>query len=71
MRIAPVAPIGWPRATAPPFGFTLAGSRPSCFVTVMACTAKASLDSITSMSAGLRPDFSNTRLTAGIGPRPM
>src|SRR5438105_3973104 len=37
----------------------------------IARTANASFDSITSMSAGLSPAFSNTRFTAGIGPRPM
>src|SRR5712671_2147972 len=63
----PVAPMGWPSATAPPLGFTFAGSSPRSFVTAIACTANASLDSITSMSAGLRPAFSKTFLTAGVG----
>src|SRR3954447_22493734 len=68
---APVAPIGCPRATAPPFGLTLAGSRSSSFMTARAWAAKASLSSMTPMSSRLSPALSSARLTAGTGPMPM
>ena len=44
VRIAPVAPTGWPSAIAPPFGFTFAGSSPSPLLTASACAAKASFE---------------------------
>src|ERR1044072_3786724 len=69
----PVAPIGWPSATAPPLALTFAGSRPRSLVTAIACTAKASFDSITSMSAGLSPALFGpppTPPAAGPGTRP-
>ncbi len=71
IRIAPVAPTGWPSAMAPPFGFTLAGSRPSPLVTASACAAKASFDSITSKSSTVRPVRASSFSTAGTGPIPI
>src|SRR4026209_809282 len=62
--------MGCPSATAPPFGLTFAGSSARSLVTAMACTAKASFDSITSMSAGLSPAFPNTRRPAGTRAEP-
>ncbi len=40
---APEAPIGWPKATAPPRTLTFSGSMPSSRTTATACTEKASL----------------------------
>ena len=49
--------MGWPSATAPPFGFTFRDrSRGRC-ETAQAWAAKASLDSITSISSMVRPAF--------------
>src|SRR5712692_380236 len=47
---APLAPIGWPRATAPPLTLTFSGLSLSWRVTAMAATAKASLSSTRSTS---------------------
>jgi hypothetical protein len=51
----PLAPIGWPSATAPPFTFTMASSSPSSWVERRATAAKASLISTRSRSAGATP----------------
>src|SRR4051812_12692097 len=40
---APEAPIGWPRAQAPPCTFTLSCGRPCSFIAAIVTTAKASL----------------------------
>ena len=69
--IAPVAPIGWPSEMPEPFGLTLAGSRPSSLLTAQAWAAKASLASITSMSATVRPARSSALREAETGPMPM
>src|SRR5919197_904515 len=42
---APLAPIGWPSATAPPFTFTSSSSKPSIRVTCSATAANASFTS--------------------------
>jgi len=47
---APLAPMGWPRATAPPFTFIFFGLSLSWRVTAMAATAKASFSSTRSTS---------------------
>src|SRR6266852_423659 len=47
---APEAPMGWPRATAPPFTLTISGLSLSWRVTAMAATAKASFSSTRSTS---------------------
>ena len=53
---APDMPSGWPRAMAPPFGFTLASSAASPRrSTARPWAAKASFSSITSMSLIVRP----------------
>ena len=68
---APVAPIGWPSAIAPPFGLTFSSSSPSSSITASACAANASLSSITPISSSERPLRSSTLRTAGTGPMPM
>ena len=45
--IAPVAPIGWPRAMAPPFGLVLAGSRLSSWLQAQATLAAVDYITIT------------------------
>src|SRR5207302_2781819 len=47
---APEAPIGWPRAMAPPFTLTRAQSHPRARPSASACTANASFASIRSQS---------------------
>ena len=47
---APLAPIGWPSAIAPPCTFTLAGSSFSSRTTASDCAANASFSSIRSRS---------------------
>src|SRR3990167_385940 len=69
--IAPVAPTGWPREMPEPFGLTLAGSKSSSRATAQAWAAKASLASITSRSATLRPARCRARRVAGNGPKPI
>ena len=68
---APEQPMGWPRAMAPPFGLVLAMSRPRPRETAMACAAKASLDSITSIWSSVTPPFFSASLEAGMGPSPI
>ena len=60
MIAAPVAPIGWPRAIAPPLGLTFSSSRPRSSMTASACAANASLSSITPISSSERPARSST-----------
>ena len=67
MSIAPVAPIGWPRAMAPPLTLTRSGSRPSSRIVLSGTAAKASLISQRSMSATLMPARSRQRCAAGPG----
>src|SRR4051794_26327319 len=52
---APLMPIGWPSAMAPPLGLTFSGSMPSSRVDTMPTAAKASLSSTRSRSAGSIP----------------
>src|SRR4030095_10495243 len=48
---APDAPMGWPRATAPPFTFTFSGSAPSIFVELRTTEENASFSSTRSTSS--------------------
>ena len=64
---APLAPIGWPRATAPPFGFTIASSTSSMRVACTATPAKASLTSSTPRSAAPTPTFLSALSIASAG----
>mmetsp|Transcript_30700 Transcript_30700/g.73591 ORF Transcript_30700/g.73591 Transcript_30700/m.73591 type:complete len:229 (-) Transcript_30700:495-1181(-) len=68
---APLAPMGWPIAMAPPLTLTLAGSQPMPLFTLSACAAKASLASTRSRSSCFHPAFPSAAFTAGIGPVPM
>ena len=64
---APVAPMGWPKATAPPFTLTFTGSSPSSRLIASDTDEKASLISNRSMSLMERPVSFNTRLMASTG----
>src|SRR2546426_1218704 len=68
---APDAPIGCPRAIAPPLTLTLAGSQPRSLFTAQACAAKASLASTRSRSSAFQPPFLSAAREDGIGPVPM
>ncbi|MCY1442652.1 hypothetical protein D9M71_590290 [compost metagenome] len=72
-RRAPLAPSGWPRAMAPPFGLTRASSSamPRSRVTARPWAAKASFSSMTSKSATDRFRRSSSLRTAGTGPMPI
>lgn len=52
-------PIGWPRDTAPPWIFTLLGSRSNNFWFAITTTLKASLISQRTISFLLTPVFFN------------
>ena len=68
MRIrAPVAPIGWPSATAPPLTLTLFGSSPNSRLIARETAENASLISYRSMSPIARPVFLSTSLIASTG----
>ena len=56
---------------APPFTLILSASQPRPLFTANACTAKASLASIRSISAIFQPAFSRHFLVAGTGPVPI
>src|SRR5690349_16627160 len=49
VNLAPVQPSGCPSAIAPPLTLTRAGSMPASRITARACTANASLSSMTSI----------------------
>mmetsp|Transcript_5173 Transcript_5173/g.18074 ORF Transcript_5173/g.18074 Transcript_5173/m.18074 type:complete len:318 (+) Transcript_5173:16-969(+) len=70
-HLAPVAPRGWPRAMAPPLGFTLLASSPSLLTQYVACEAKASLSSYRSTSFGVSPAALVAAGIATAGPMPM
>ena len=60
-------------AIAPPFGFTRlsSGSTSSSFRQPSTCVAKASLISMTSMSASVSPALASALRDAGTGPSPI
>ena len=64
---APEQPIGWPRATAPPWTFTVDGSRSSSFMFASATAEKASLTSWYWMSYIVMPDRVRSFSTALAG----
>src|SRR3972149_2547410 len=67
-------PSGWPSAMAPPLGLTCSASSgsPSMRSTAKAWAANASLSSITSICASLRPRRSSSlRLPGGGGGAPV
>src|SRR5262252_5909907 len=67
---APVAPIGWPWATAPPSTLTMSSGNPSSRATTIAIAAKASLISIRSTERISQPARCSACLTAGNGSEP-
>ncbi len=68
---APLAPIGCPRAIAPPLTFTFCGSKPSVLPTARNCAANASLASIRSISESVSPLSCSALCVAGTGPIPI
>ena len=68
---APLMPIGWPRAMPPPVTFSRSRSNFSSRSQAITCAANASLISISSKSASVRPVRSRTFCVAGTGPMPM
>ncbi len=70
VSFAPVQPSGWPRAMAPPLGFTRVGSSPACWITARDWAPKASLSSITAMSLRERPASFSALGMAKTGPMP-
>src|SRR3546814_931194 len=67
MMRAPLAPIGWPMAVAPPWMLTLSCGMPRSFIANMVTQAKASLISNRSTSAIFQPVFSSRRSIAPMG----
>src|SRR5262249_7737860 len=63
----PLAPIGWPSATAPPFTLTRSQSQPSASPSASACAANASFASIRSKWPIWTPIFFISFCTASIG----
>ena len=68
---APEAPTGWPRGIAPPLTLVISCSRPSRRIQPMVWAAKASLISMSPMSAMARPSRLSSFPVAGTGPYPM
>ena len=68
---APVAPIGWPSAIAPPLTLTRERSSGSSRAQAITWAANASLSSMRSMSERLRPVFFKRAFIAGTGPIPI
>jgi hypothetical protein len=64
---APVAPIGWPSAIAPPLALTRSLSAPVSASHASTTDANASLTSNKSMSETARPARARACLVAGIG----
>ena len=71
VMIAPVAPMGWPHAIAPPSGFTFASSSPRSRMIGIACAANASFNSIQPSCSTLTPLRSRIFSIAGLGAYPM
>jgi hypothetical protein len=67
---APLAPIGWPCAMAPPSTLTTSSAKPISRRHASAMAAKASLISTRSTSATDQPARCNAWRTAGTGPTP-
>ena len=67
ISMPPVAPIGWPRAIAPPLTLTFSGSRSRSRIVFRGTAAKASLISHRSMSSTFMPARSRHFCDAGPG----
>src|SRR4028119_1636009 len=70
VSFVPVAPIGWPRAMAPPFTFILSVSRPTSRTTASTWAANASLNSMRSMSSSGSPACASASGAAALRRRP-
>ena len=66
-------PSGWPKAMAPPFGFRRGSlsANPHSRIDANPWAAKASFNSMTSISAKLRPARPSALFAAGTGPIPI
>ena len=64
---APLAPIGWPNAQAPPLTLTIAWLMLSSVMSAIGTTAKASLTSHKSTSCTRQPVFASSFCTAPTG----
>ncbi len=67
MILAPLAPIGWPNAIAPPFTFTFSRLNPAIFSLTSTTDANASFTSNKSISSTDSPVFVKSRLMASPG----
>ena len=67
MMRAPLAPIGWPSAQAPPWMLTRSCDTSSSCISAIGTTAKASLTSQRSTSLTVQPVFLNSLATAPTG----
>ena len=67
MSMAPVAPIGWPSAIAPPFTFTRSGSSSRSRIVLSGTAANASLTSHRSMSVTYIPALAEAALGCRAG----
>src|SRR5262245_32565727 len=68
---APVHPIGWPSAIAPPLTFSRSEEIGTSRTTASTCAAKASFNSTRSKSSIFRPVRAVSFWMAGTGPMPM
>src|SRR5271165_5185983 len=71
VRREPVAPIGWPRAIAPPLTLTMLRSSSMIFSQARYWAANASLNSTSWMSSSVMPARASALGVATVGPRPM
>ena len=71
MMRAPVIPNGWPRAIAPPCGFSFSSGMSHSSMIGITWAANASFSSTTSTSPIVMPARSSTFLIAPIGATPM
>jgi len=69
--LAPVAPRGWPKAIAPPSKFNFCFSIPKSFMQARDCDAKASFNSIISISFIDKLALLSALLEAPMGPYPI
>src|SRR6266508_1419727 len=71
VSLVPVAPIGCPRAMAPPLTLTFSMSIPRSLMTARVWEAKASFSSTRSMSSRRSPVSSSSLGMATVGPIPL
>ena len=69
--LAPLAPSGWPIASAPPRVLTFSSPKPRSLRTASTCTAKASLISKLPISPRASPARARALWIAGTGPIPI